>query len=299
MFAYQSLEDGFLGLTGSTLTPEQARCVFVSAPYEHTSSYGCGSFKGPEAIIEASHQVEFFDAALGFEPHLACGGIATLESIAVEGLDGAAVAQRLHQTVAALLAEDKFVITLGGEHTSVTGAIQAHTERFEDVTVLQFDAHSDLRETYEDTPWSHACAMARVLDFHPRLVQVGIRSQCREERERSDALRLPVFYGEAIHYAERSGEDWMQAVIDATSRRVYITFDCDIFEPFWMPATGTPEPGGLSWYQVTTLLQRLCAQREVVGLDINELAPIEGLHYAEYLVAKLAYRFLGYRFPNA
>ncbi len=289
---------GFLGIPDYGLSPLQSRCLFLPVPYEQTSSYGQGSASGPSAILEASHQVEFFDAALGFEPHSVCGGIATLRPLTLQGAqdDGEVLEGLLHETVARWLDKDKFVLTLGGEHTSVVGAIRAHCERFDDVTVLQLDAHSDLRESYDDMPWSHACAMARVLDFHTRLVQVGIRSQCREERQRSESLGIPVFYGEALQAASGRGEDWIQSIIDATSSRVYVTLDCDVLEPYWMPATGTPEPGGLTWSQLAELLQRLCAQREVVGLDVNELAPVPTQHFPQYMVAKLLYRFLGYRF---
>jgi len=288
---------GFLGIPEEeAVAPEAARCVFLPVPYEHSSSYGRGSCRGPEAIIEASKQVEFFDATLGFEPRARCGGLATFEPLAVDSMDATAVEKALFGEVLAWLNRDKFILALGGEHTSVVGAIHAHAKYYDEVTVLQLDAHSDLRESYEDNPWSHACAMARVLDFHDRLVQVGIRSQCIEERQRSEALAIPVFYGEAIQARAQAGEDWIGDIVRATTKRVYITLDCDVFEPYWMPATGTPEPGGLSWMQINALLQRLCAEREVAGLDVNELSPLPDVHYPQYLIAKLIYRFLGYRF---
>lgn len=297
MSSFLSSLDGFLGIPeGESVDPGSARCVFLPVPSEHSSSYGQGSCRGPEAIIEASKQVEFFDATLGFEPRARCGGLATLKPLSVAAMDASGLDKTLCEEVASLLAKDKFAITLGGEHTSVVGAIRAHIQHFDEVTVLQLDAHSDLRESYEDNPWSHACAMARVLDFHDRLVQVGIRSQCIEERQRSEALALSVFYGEALQARTQAGEDWIGDIVRATTKRVYITLDCDVLEPYWMPATGTPEPGGLSWAQINALLQRLCAEREVVGLDVNELSPLPGIHYPQYLVAKLIYRFLGYRF---
>lgn len=300
MRSFLSSLDGFLGVPEEdTADPGSARCVFLPVPFEHSSSYGQGSCRGPEAIIEASKQVEFFDATLGFEPRAGCGGLATLPPLALDSMDGAMVEKALFIEAVGLLACEKFIITLGGEHTSVVGAIRAHVKYFDEVTVLQLDAHSDLRESYEDNPWSHACAMARVLDFHERLVQVGIRSQCIEERQRSETLAIPVFYGEAIQARAQTGEDWIGDIVAATTKRVYITLDCDILEPYWMPATGTPEPGGLSWAQINALLERLCAEREVVGLDVNELSPLADIHYPQYLIAKLIYRFLGYRFGNA
>ncbi len=300
MQEFMSSLDGFLGIPEEdSVAPDSARCVFLPVPYEHTSSYGQGSCRGPEAILEASHQVEFFDATLGFEPRGFCGGLATLFPLETESVDAPSLDANLCGEVASWLVRDKFVFTLGGEHSSVTGSIRAHVKHFDEVTVLQLDAHSDLREAYEDNPWSHACAMARVLDFHDRMVQVGIRSQCREERQRSESLGIPVFYGEAIQARALAGEDWAGDIVRACSKRVYITLDCDVLEPFWMPATGTPEPGGLSWLQINALLQRLCAEREVVGLDVNELSPLTEIHYPQYLAAKLIYRFLGYRFGRS
>jgi len=294
MHVFLPERERFLALEDELSSPERARFVVLPVPLEQTSSYGQGAAYGPAAIIEASHQLELFDASLGFKPCAAAGGIATLAPLLADDCNGEAMAERVSRVAGRWLDADKRLITLGGEHTSVVGAIRAHAERYNDLTVVQLDAHSDLRQSYQGDDWSHACAMARVLDFHDNLVQVGIRSQCEEEHALSRERGLPVFYGEAIQTSTEQGRDWVGEVIEATSSRVYVTLDCDVLDPSVMPATGTPEPGGLTWRQVNRLLARLCAKREIVGFDVSELAPVEGLIHPQYTVAKLIYRFVGY-----
>lgn len=289
-------ERNFLGLAAEFSDTSTAGVVVIPAPYEATSSYGRGSCAGPEAILEASHQVEFFDAALGIEPFRACGGIATLEPLDLDGCDGAAVAHRLEETVAPWLAKDKFVITLGGEHSSIVGAVRAHCDRYAPVTVLHFDAHSDLRPAYEGSPWNHACAAARIRDFHEDIVQVGIRSQDIDERRLIENQNIPCFYAHEIYAQQLAFQDWIAPIIESTRARVYVTFDCDVFDPSVIPATGTPEPGGLTWYQIDALFARLCREREVVGLDVSELSPLPNQTVSEFTVARTICRFIGYRF---
>jgi agmatinase len=292
--------DNFLALSEDQSNPDCAHVVIVPVPFEATSTYGRGSAGGPAAILRASREVELFDAALGFAPHSSAGGIATRVPLDTAGLDGAALAGLLRQEVGDWLGGGRFVTVLGGEHTSVVGSIQAHCSAYDALTVLQLDAHSDLRPQYLDDVWNHACAMARVLDFHDHVVQVGIRSQAEEERTASEGRGIPVFYAHEIHRRAECHEDWVQGVIDALRPNVYITLDCDVMDPSVVPATGAPEPGGLTWQQITVLLERLCAGRNVVGFDVNELAPVDGSHHAEFTVAKLVYRLLGYRFrPGA
>jgi len=291
--------ENFLDLNEEFSGAQAAGVVVLPVPYEKTSTYGRGSAKGPLAILDASCQVELFDAALGFEPYRAANGIATLRPLATGGCSGPSLAERLFSEVTPWLTAGKFVVTLGGEHTSVVGAVRAHCHAYEDVTVLQLDAHSDLRPVYQEDAWNHACTMARILDFHTNIVQVGVRSQSKEERRLSEDLDLAVFYGHHIQEQEEERNDWVGRVVDATSARVYVTLDCDVMAPSLVPATGTPEPGGLTWRQMDRLLARLCAERQVVGFDVSELAPIEGMNQSEYVVAKLISRFLGYRFATA
>lgn len=299
------IEQNFMGLEATQSDPETSFVIVVPAPFEATSSYGTGSQHGPQAIIEASHQVEFYDCALGFEPVQACGGIATVEPVPFEDLlqrggaaAGKAFADRLEEVVGRWLDRGKFVVTLGGEHSSIVGAVRAHVKRCNNLTVMQLDAHSDLREQYLDNPWSHASALRRILDFHNHAVQVGIRSEDSGEHHTARELGVKTFYAHAIARQAESGEDWISDVVAAARDLVYVTLDADVFDPSLVPATGTPEPGGLTWRQVDRLLQRLCAEREVVGFDVSELAPIEGVRVSEYTLAKLVYRFIGYRFQK-
>ncbi len=284
----------FMGLTGEDAHPESAGVVVVPVPFERTSTFGQGSCAGPEAILAASQQVELFDATLGFEPYRAAGGIATLPPWPTEVSDSAALADHLCKGEKSWLAQGKFLVTLGGEHSSVIGAIWAHCAIHRDLTVLQLDAHSDLRAEYLGSAWNHACAMARVRDRHDSLVQVGVRSQERSEWELAHQQEIPVFYAHRIHQNHDEAKDWIAAVVAATRSRVYISLDCDVLDPAIIPATGTPEPGGLTWTQVDALLARLCREREVVGLDVSELAPVAGLTHPQFTVAKLIYRFLGH-----
>jgi agmatinase len=289
----------FLGLEDDRADTQRAGVVLIPVPFEKTSSYGNGSASGPAAILSASQQVELFDTELGFEPWRACGGIATRAPLTIaDCAGGEALMTRLERAVYDWLGDGAMVITLAGEHTGVVGAIRAHAQGFDDLTVLQLDAHSDLRERFEGDPWSHACTMARVLDFHQRIVQVGIRSESREERALADELGLPVFRGESIQRQHDRGIDWIDPIIAACSRKVYITLDCDVFDPTVVPATGTPEPGGLTWMQMNELLLRLCRERQVVGFDISELAPIGAIRHPEFTVAKLIYRLIGLVFKS-
>lgn len=289
-----SPDENFLALDREWSDPDSAGVVVLQAPFERTSTFGLGSARGPEAIIAASHEVELFDAALGCEPYRAARGIATLPPLAVpDAADGALIARTLRDEVKRWRDRGKFVVVLGGEHTSTVGAAQAVCETVADLTVLQLDAHSDLRPDYQDDPWNHACHVARILDFHDVVVQVGIRSQAREERECAEARAIPVFHAHDIARWERVREDWIGRVIDALRPNVHVTFDCDIFDPAVIPATGTPEPGGLDWWQIDALFERLARERTVVGLDVTELAPIEGLAHPQFTIAKLVYRIIG------
>jgi agmatinase len=289
-------EKNFLGLPPEHSDPTTAGVIILPVPFERTSTYGQGSCHGAAAILAASHEIELFDCELAYEPYLAAGGIATLPELSVAGSHGKEVASRLRDIAGEFLTQGKFLITLGGEHTSVVGAIQAHCDLHAGLTVLQLDAHSDLRQAYRGSSWNHACAMARVLDFHGKLVQVGIRSQDRHDCNLARERKIPVFMAHRIVKDHDQGKDWYADVIAAIGPRVYITLDCDVMDPGIIPATGTPEPGGLTWSQVDALLARVCSEREVVGLDVSELAPLPDLVHPQFSIAKLIHRFIGRRF---
>lgn len=290
-------EANFLGLPPESSGPD-SRVVVLPVPFEQTSTYGQGSAQGPAALLEASREVELFDAALGFEPWQRAGGIATLPPLDCSGLGGEELATALEARVEDLLSKGRFVATLGGEHTSTVGAAWAHVARFPGCSILHLDAHSDLREEYQGNPWSHACAAARILDRAPHMVQAGIRSQAAEERARTESDALPIAYAHDIHRRQALGEDWASGVLAVLRPQVYITLDLDVFDCGLMPATGTPEPGGLDWPMLDHLFRRLFAAREVVGFDVSELAPIPSLRHPQFTAAKLVQSIIGYRFAK-
>jgi agmatinase len=284
----------FLGLEDAQADPQRSRCVILPVPFERTSSYGRGSHAGPGAILAASQQVELRDADLDTEPWTLFDGIVTRSALDTRHVrNGEALMHALHTTVGEYLDQGRMVVTLGGEHTSIVGAARAYASRHDDLTILQLDAHSDLRPSYNDDRWNHACTMARICEFNPAVVQVGIRSESADDLPLVQKHGIAVFHGERLQRDALAGADWIEPIVNACGQRVYITLDCDVLDPTVMPATGTPEPGGLTWMQITMLLARLCAQRTVVGFDVSELAPLQHLHAPQFIVAKLIYRLIG------
>lgn len=280
--------DKFLDIPEKYSDYKTARAVVISVPYEATVSYGCGTKFGPKAIIEASGHVELYDEELGCEPFKM--GIATLDELPLDGRKTSEIATVIGPTIAKVIADGKLPVILGGEHSitpAVMGAVKsAHGE----LTIVQFDAHADLREEYEGDRMSHACAMARAREFCD-VVHVGIRNISAEEAELAKREEIKIFYAHRI----RENGEWMKEVVEAVqTKKVYITFDVDAFDASVMPATGTPEPGGLFWHQVTELLKLVIAQKSVVGFDFVELAPIKGFHSYDFTVAKLVYKCLGW-----
>lgn len=290
------LPRNFLGLDDAGSDFDAAKAVIMPVPYEATVSFGGGTGAGPAAIIEASRYIELYDQELDREP--AEVGIATLPELHLTGSSGADALRELREAYDALLeaAPGKFVVMLGGEHSISSAPPLAWAERLKRegkrLTVLQFDAHTDLRDEYEGSAYSHASIMARVRE-EVDIVAVGIRALTKEEMElarRSENIHL--FLADDIH----SGDAWMEDVMSRLGDDVYITFDVDCFDPSLVPATGTPEPGGLQWYPVLKLLKRVFAERTVHSCDVVELAPIPGLHAPDFLVAKLVYKLIAYRF---
>jgi agmatinase len=282
----------FLAIPEAELTLyENARFVIQQIPYEHTSSYLEGSAKGPAAIISASHYVEFYDEELDQESYKK-HGIATLEEISFgDKVDEAAV-DLIDKSTTALLADNKYVVSLGAEHTITNGLVRAFAKKYPGLAVLQIDAHSDLRHSYHDNIYSHASVMARVHEMKIPLVQVGIRAQCKEE---SDLIKksplITTFYAHKI----RKNENWMYDALNALPEDVYLTIDADGFDPAVVPAVGTAEPNGLFWVETLDFLRMVFKQKNVVGFDVVECAPIEGSILSEYTLAKLVYRLIGYQ----
>jgi agmatinase len=280
---------GFLGLPEPVPTLAQAGVVILPVPYEATVSWLGGTRFGPRRLLEASRYVELYDHELDGEFHEI--GIHTLPELMLSAEGPAAALAELRTACDRLLAMQKFVIMLGGEHAISAPPIEAHAARLgkRPLSVLQLDAHADLRSEYHGSPFSHACVMYRV---HRRvhLVQVGIRAITTEERALMRARKIPVIFGHELE----GGDDWIERAVAALGPDVYITIDVDYFDPSLVPSTGTPEPGGGRWYPTLRLLERVFRERRVVGVDVVELAPIPGLGAPDFLVAKLVYKLVAY-----
>lgn len=270
---------------------ETARAVILPAGYEATTSYGAGTREGPEAILRASRQLELYDDELDWEPCEA--GIATLPAWEFDRSAPERPIAQVEALVAAALEGGKFPVLLGGEHAITLGGVRAALGRTPGLGVLQLDAHADLRDVYEGTPYSHACVMRRVSEQAP-VVAGGIRSLSAEEARFRPAHPYLRFPAEALV----THPGLTEAIVAALPPRVYVTVDLDVLDPAAMPAVGTPEPGGLGWWDLIRLLRAVFRQREVVAADVVELAPIPGLIAPDFLAAKLVYKLIGYRFAK-
>jgi agmatinase len=268
-----------------------ARAAILPVPYDRTATWKKGAARAPEAILEASHHLELYDVAIGVEP---CRwGIATLDPITFDGAPEE-LADRVDDRVGELIERGKLPVTLGGDHSISIGAIRAAARLVPEITVLQLDAHTDTREEYHGSRFNHACTLNWARKWCP-IVQVGIRAVDRPEMPLLDQER--VFYAHQICGPDAS-PDWVERVVGLLTENVYLTIDVDCFDSSIMPATGTPEPGGLDWYQVDALLEQVAKHRTVVGFDVVELLPTPGQWASDFLTAKLIYRFLGRIFSN-
>ncbi|MBI2953839.1 MAG: agmatinase [Chloroflexi bacterium] len=280
------------------LEPEYAEyagssVVIVPVPFEATTTYRAGTRDGPLAIIRASREVEFYDEDVQGEPYLV--GIHTLDEPELSVATLERPHAQLEQLVADLVQDGKLPVLLGGEHSISLGPVRALSRRFPDLTVLQLDAHADMRDEYWGTPYSHACIARRISEICP-IVQVGVRSFCREEAEflRQGQEERMLRAADLI-----SGKQTFAETLAKLGENVYITIDLDVFDPSEMPAVGTPEPGGLGWYQVLDILRHVFASRNVVGFDLVELCPLSGNVAPEFLAAKLVYKMIGMKFGGA
>jgi agmatinase len=278
---------GFLGLGKEWSSLDVARVALLPVPYEGTVSYMAGTRHGPQAILEASRHVELYDHELEGEPYRV--GIHTYPAVELTAGGPEAALGELRVAYARVCERGQFVIVLGGEHSITQVPALYWADRLDDeLSILQFDAHADLRDRFHGTQWSHACVMRRVVD-RVRPVSVGIRAIDIEERRLIDDLGLTVVYGEELGSA-----GWIERALAAISDNVYISFDVDFFDPAFVPPTGTPEPGGGNWEQAMTLLRRVFEEKNVVAADVVELAPIPGMVAPDFLVAKLVYKMIGY-----
>ena len=258
-------------------------------PYERTTSWQRGTRSAPGSILEASAYVELYDDELDWEP---CNvGIHTLDVTDPSTLEETEGIRFIYERARRFMGDGKFILTLGGEHTLTSPIVRAAREKYPDLSVLQIDAHADLRNTYDGTPYSHACVMRRIVEICPA-VQVGIRSISKEEVEESRKLPTQLFFARDI----ANSSDWIDRAVDALTDSVYVTIDVDGLDPSIVPSTGTPEPGGLDWHTLLDLLRAVRRSRSIVGADIVELLPREGFHAADFLCAKLAYKIFSYAF---
>lgn len=261
--------------------------VVVPVPYDLTSTYQPGSRRGPAAIIEASMNMELYDEELKKETYTA--GIHTIESLSIDARGPRQMVSAVRKKIAKIAAMDKIPVMLGGEHSISFGAVDALKEKYPELMVLQLDAHADLRDSYQGSPYSHASVARRISEICP-LVQVGIRSMSKEEGDFLPASKVKSYSADYV----LENKDWCQKICKYISGDVYISIDLDVFDPSIMPATGTPEPGGIYWKNVLQLLQVVSQSCRIRGFDVVELAPIPGIVAPDFMAAKLIYRLMGY-----
>lgn len=270
---------------------DDSRVVILPVPMERTTSYVGGTRNGPREILEASSHMELWDEEVGADVHGI--GIYTLPQMELPFGELAPLMEEIRRVASEVLSRDKFLVTIGGEHSITPPLVAAAAARHKGLTVLQIDAHADLRESYMGTAHNHACAMRRSLDY-ARITQVGIRSMSTEEAAAAPGLNTTIFYDATM----RRDPHWIDRVVDTLSGPVYISIDVDGLDPAIMPATGTPEPGGLSWYEILALLRATITRHNVVACDVVELSPLPGLMAPNFLCAKLIYKILTYRFAG-
>jgi agmatinase len=284
----------FFGLPEEHSNEETSQVVVIPAPYENTTSYGRGTKNGPKAILDASQQVELFDDELWVEPYRV--GIASGNEVKIAPVTSETENpfQELTDAVKSQLVKGKFPIVLGGEHALSIGPVRACMERYPDLSILQVDAHADMRKSYDGNAYSHASVSYHLYKMLPKpaLTNVGVRNISAEEVEwmEQEQPNVKIFWA-------RQQKNWnFQEIINTLSDNVYLTIDVDGLDSSIMPSTGTPEPGGMDWYQLMDLIKTLCVRKNVVAADIVELSPIPKLHGPDFLVAKLLYKLVGYRF---
>jgi agmatinase len=278
----------FAGIPESHSGSEKSKVVLIPVPYDGTSTWQKGADKGPEAFLHAAENMELYDIETNTEVYRE--GIHLLSPLAVPD-DPEKMVKEVHDQTKTYIKRNKFVTLIGGEHSISIGAIRAFNECFDNLSVLQLDAHADLRKTYNGSPYNHACAMYEANE-KGHLVQVGIRSM--------DKTETGIMNEEQVFFAHEMAEDdyWMDNAVDLLKDNVYITLDLDVFDPSIMPATGTPEPGGMFWYETLEFLRKVFAEKNVVGFDIVELCPDEHHKASDFLAAKLYYKMLSYKFEE-
>jgi agmatinase len=279
----------YAGIPDEYSRPEKAKVVLIPVPYDGTSTWQKGADKGPKAFLDASENMELYDIETDSEVYK--NGIYLTEPV-TENESPEAMVEAVYKKVKSNILKNKFVTIFGGEHSVSIGTIRAFNDCFHNLTVLHLDAHADLRNSYEGSSCNHACAVYEASQ-KTNLIQVGIRSMDKSEKDVMDYDKT--FFAHEIIY----NEDWMEDAIDLMGKDVFISLDLDVFDPSIMPSTGTPEPGGLFWYETMEFLKKVFQKRNVVGFDIVELCPNEMEKSSDFLAAKLYYKMLSYKFSNA
>ena len=279
----------FGGIPTACSDYESSPIVILPVPFDGTSTWIKGADKGPAAILEASANMELYDIETDSEVYLK--GIHTADPV-IEKTSPERMTRLVHDTICKFLDDGKFVVTLGGEHSVTIGAVRAFAEQMPGLSVLQIDAHTDMRQEYEGSRFNHACVMARVREICP-FVQVGIRSM--DVTEKPYLLKDRIFFAKDIVGGNSS---WIDEVIEKLNYHVYVTIDLDGFDPSIMPATGTPEPGGLSYFDVINLMRKLIVEKNLLGFDVVELCPQENSKASDFLASKLIYQLLSFQFMN-
>jgi len=291
-FEYDQVTLGEFGGTKPTTTDfANSRVAILPIPLDRTTTYVPGTRTGPHEILVASSHMELWDEETETDVHKI--GICTLPELELPFGTMEEVVREIRRVASEIVNRGKFPVILGGEHSITPPIVAAVAAKHPGMSVLQLDAHADLRDSFMGTPHNHACAMRRVLEY-ARCTQVAIRSLSPEEAAAAPTLPTEIFYD----FNMRLNDDWIDRVVDSLSETVYITIDVDGFDPAIMPATGTPEPGGLTWYEALVLLRRVIEKRQVVGCDLVELSPIPGNAAPNFMCAKLIYKILSYRFGN-
>jgi N1-aminopropylagmatine ureohydrolase len=278
----------FLGIGPPFTDLEKARVVLLPVPYDRTATYGKGTAKGPEGLIAASCSLELYDEELGSDTYTL--GIHTAPPQSGNEDLPEVMVKKVEAAVDRYLEMEKLVVTVGGEHSITAGAVAAHRRRHPKLTVVQLDAHCDLRDEYEGSRNNHACVMRRIREMGIPTLSVGIRSLSREEADYLSENPSTLISGRQV----AQGRQWFEEVLSAAGEEVYLTVDMDYFDPALVPGTGTPEPGGGDWYTALAFLKALSRKSRIVGFDIVELSPIPLQPASDFLAAKLLYRLLGY-----
>jgi len=277
--------NNFGALPNEMTNYQKCKIVILPIPYDATTTYKPGTRDGPKAIIDASRYLELYDEENN--TNHSTEGICTLSELEITD-DTKKLMERITEATTKLIEDGKKIITLGGEHSISYGVIKAHTQKNPNITVLHIDAHADMRDYNNENQYNHACVARRISELC-KITSIGIRSLSQEEKQYHQNKKIPVFYAEEM----RKNNNWMQQTINTLTQDVYITLDLDALDTSIMPSTGTPQPGGLTWYQITDFFKLLATQRNIIGFDITELAPNPTNHAPDFLAAKLTYKMLG------